>query len=139
MDLRTIFNSCKKMIRFNKNICNFCDRIILKKSILQDRFFQDDAIAEITNIFIEPNHLLARIKNGSQIHIGELGFGFGLNFLTTAKFWYENNKGLNSHILEYLAIDEVLPTKEQMLKIVDNFPELHEAQENYLLSLASAL
>ena len=100
----------------------------------QDRFFQDDAIAEITNVFIEPNHLLARIKNGSQIHIGELGFGFGLNFLTTAKFWYENNKGLNSHILEYLAIDEVLPTKEQMLKIVDNFPELQEICNIFLQS-----
>ena len=46
----------------------------------QDRFFQDDAISEITNIFIEPNQLLYRIKNGSRIHIGELGFGFGINF-----------------------------------------------------------
>jgi hypothetical protein len=35
----------------------------------QDRFFQDDAVSEITNIFIEPNQLLERIENGSQIHI----------------------------------------------------------------------
>ena len=28
--------------------------------------------------------------------------------------------------MEYLAIDEALPTKAQILKIVDNFPELQE-------------
>ena len=33
----------------------------------QDRFFHDDAISEITNIFIEPNKLLERIKNDTRI------------------------------------------------------------------------
>ena len=105
-----------------------CQEVIWKddlpySNVYEDRFFQDDAVSEITNIFIEPNHLLKRIKNGSQIHIGELGFGFGLNFFVTAKFWFENNKNAGSHNLEYLAIDEALPTKAQILKIVDNFPE----------------
>ena len=108
-----------------------CQEVAWKDSlpyseVYQDRFFQDDAISEITNIFIEPNQLLERIKNGTKIHIGELGFGFGLNFFVTAKFWFENNKNLNSHNLEYLSIDEALPTKEQILKIVDNFPEFEE-------------
>ena len=100
----------------------------------QDRFFQDDAVSEITNIFIEPNQLLERIENGSQIHICELGFGFGLNFFVTAKFWFENNKNFNSLNLEYLAIDEALPTKAQMLKIVENFPELQEICNIFLKS-----
>ncbi len=100
----------------------------------QDRFFQDDAVAEITNIFIEPNQLLGRIKNGSRIRIGELGFGFGLNFLVTAKFWFENNKNFNFHNLEYLAIDEALPTKAQILKIIKNFPELDEICHIFLKS-----
>ena len=107
-------------------------------NIYQDRFFQDDAISEIKNIFIEPNQLLERIKSNTQIRICELGFGFGLNFLVTAKFWYENNKNFNSHNLEYLAIDEALPTKAQILKIIENFPELDEIcnifLENYDLS-----
>ena len=116
-----------------------CQEVVWKDSLpysnaYQDRFFQDDAVAEITNIFIEPNQLLARIKNDSPIHIGELGFGFGLNFLATAKFWFENNKNVNSHILEYLAVDEALPTKAQILKIVDNFPELQEICNIFLLS-----
>ena len=100
----------------------------------QDRFFQDDAVAEITNIFIEPNQLLERIKNGSRIRIGELGFGFGLNFLVTAKFWFENNKNFNFHNLEYLAIDEALPTKAQILKIIKIFPELDEICHIFLKS-----
>ena len=103
-------------------------------NLYQDRFFQDDAISEITNIFIDPNQLLERIKNNSQIRIGELGFGFGLNFLVTAKFWFENNKNFNSHNLEYLAIDEALPTKAQILKIIENFPELDEICRIFLES-----
>ena len=104
----------------------------------QDRFFQDDAISEITNIFIEPNQLLERIKNASQICIGELGFGLGLNFFVTAKFWFDNNKDLNSYNLEYLAIDEAFPTKAQLHKVIKNFPDLkeicHVFLENYDLS-----
>ena len=103
-------------------------------SLYQDRFFQDDAISEITNIFIEPNQLLERIKNASRIRIGELGFGFGLNFFVTAKFWFENNKNFNPHNLEYLAIDEALPTKAQILKIIKNFPELDEICRIFLES-----
>ena len=103
-------------------------------SAYQDRFFQDDAISEITNIFIEPNQLLERIKHGSRVHIGELGFGFGINFLVTAKFWLENNKNSDSLNLEYLAIDEALPTKAQILKIINNFPELKEVSNIFLNS-----
>ena len=33
----------------------------------KDRFFQDDAVSEIANIFIEPNQLLERIKNFEEI------------------------------------------------------------------------
>ena len=61
-----------------------------------DRFFQNDALAEIKNIFIEPNQIRERIEAGGQIHIGELGFGLGLNFFVTAKFWHENNQNSDS-------------------------------------------
>ena len=100
----------------------------------QDRFFQDAAIAEIKNIFIEPNELLERIRNGSQIHIGELGFGFGLNFFVTAKLWHENNENSGIQNLEYIAIDEALPTKVQLLKIINAFPELEEICNIFLES-----
>ena len=102
--------------------------------IYQDRFFQEDAVAEIKNIFIEPNKLNERFKNGSRICIGELGFGFGLNFFVTAKLWVENNDSSCQHNLEYLAIDEALPTKEQLYRVIDNFPELEEICNIFLES-----
>ncbi len=92
----------------------------------KDRFFQEDALEEINNIFIEPNKILERIQNSSQIHIGELGFGFGLNFFATAKFWIDNNQNTTIHNLEYLSIDEALPTKKQLLRVIQKFPELKE-------------
>ena len=98
----------------------------------QDRFFQNNAIEEIKNIFIEPNKLSERIKNNSRIHIGELGFGFGLNFFVTANFWAENNTNSLPNNLEYVAIDKAMPTKEQVLKVVENFPDLKNVCENFL-------
>ena len=99
-----------------------------------DRFFQNDALAEIKNIFIEPNQIRERIEAGGQIHIGELGFGLGLNFFVTAKFWHENNQNSDSSNLEYLSIDEALPTKKQLLKIINIFPELEEVCKIFLES-----
>mgnify|MGYP003311430091 FL=1 len=98
----------------------------------QDRFFQDNAIEEIENIFIEPNKILERIKNGSRIHIGELGFGFGLNFFVTANFWLKNNPNSKSCNLEYVSIDEAMPTKAQVLKVIQNFPDLKNVCECFL-------
>ncbi len=91
-----------------------------------DRFFQEEALEEINNIFIEPNKILERIKNSSKIHIGELGFGFGLNFFVTAKLWVENNQNTEINNLEYLSIDNALPSKEQVLKVIENFPDLQD-------------
>ena len=98
----------------------------------QDRFFQDNAIEEIENIFIEPNKILERIKNGSHIHIGELGFGFGLNFFVTANFWLKNNPNAQSCNLEYVSIDEAMPTKAQVLKVIQKFPDLKNVCEYFL-------
>jgi tRNA 5-methylaminomethyl-2-thiouridine biosynthesis bifunctional protein len=98
----------------------------------QDRFFQKDALEEINDIFIEPNKLLERIKNSSQIHICELGFGFGLNFFVTAKFWIENNQATKIYNLEYLSIDEALPTKEQLLRVIQNFPDLKDICDYFI-------
>ena len=100
----------------------------------QDRFFQKDAVAEIENIFIEPNKLIERFQNGARICIGELGFGFGLNFFVTAKLWVENSKSSRQHNLEYLAIDEALPTKAQIDRLISNFPELEEICNIFLES-----
>ena len=37
----------------------------------QDIYFQDDAVAEINDVFINPNQLINRIQNDSRLHVGE--------------------------------------------------------------------
>mgnify|MGYP006265340359 CR=1 FL=1 len=45
-----------------------------------DIFFQVDALDEIEHVFIEPNLILQRASKDTNLVIGEIGFGFGLNF-----------------------------------------------------------
>ena len=90
----------------------------------QDRFFQNNAIEEIQNVFIEPNNIQHRIINDDNLHIGELGFGFGLNFFVTAKLWIEHKDRSKINTLEYVSIEEALPTEEQILRVIENFPSL---------------
>ena len=58
-----------------------------------DRFFQPNVIDETSEVFIKANNLIDRwAKNNlNNFKIAELGFGFGLNFLITAKYWYQHN------------------------------------------------
>ena len=50
-----------------------------------DIFFQVDALDEIEHVFIKPNLILQRALKDTNLVIGEIGFGFGLNFLSTSK------------------------------------------------------
>jgi tRNA 5-methylaminomethyl-2-thiouridine biosynthesis bifunctional protein len=97
-----------------------------------DRFFQADAVKEIRNVFIEPNDLEKRFSTAGRLTIGELGFGFGLNFLVTAMIWGDMKDASNIDTLDYISIDEALPTKEQILRVIQQFPELQEVGEYFL-------
>tara|TARA_B100001057_G_scaffold420379_1_gene440715 strand:+ start:4186 stop:6180 length:1995 start_codon:yes stop_codon:yes gene_type:complete len=52
-----------------------------------------DPVGESEHVFIEGNQLQQRWreppKESSSFHVGELGFGTGLNFLLTWKHWFE--------------------------------------------------
>lgn len=98
----------------------------------EDKFFQKNAILEIENVFIEPNNLNEKIKNGLKIRIGELGFGFGLNFFVTANYWIKNSQSSNIHNLEYLSIDKAMPSKDQLRRVIQNFPELKDICNSFM-------
>lgn len=99
-----------------------------------DRFFQDNAIAEIHDVFISPNHLIERWLTSTRMTIGELGFGFGLNFLATAELWQKHKGTSQIETLNYIAIDEALPTKAQIGRVLKNFPELRNVGDDFLTS-----
>ena len=55
-------------------------------------YSREDAIAESQHVFLEANKLRQRWEDDSHnevFHIGELGFGSGLNFLQVMKLWQE--------------------------------------------------
>ena len=97
-----------------------------------DRFFQADALQEIKDVFILPNNLPERFNNSHELTIGELGFGFGLNFFVTAMIWNQTKGQSSTATLNYLSIEEALPSKQEISKVLESFPELQEIGEYFL-------
>ena len=50
-----------------------------------DIFFQDEALNEIELVFIKPNKIKHRSSVEKNLIVGEIGFGLGLNFLSTCQ------------------------------------------------------
>ncbi|MDG1721942.1 MAG: tRNA (5-methylaminomethyl-2-thiouridine)(34)-methyltransferase MnmD [SAR86 cluster bacterium] len=98
-----------------------------------DRFFQSNVIDETSEVFIKANNLLERwaANNQSNFKIAELGFGFGLNFLITAKYWYQHNQN-SKEWLDYVSIDCFPLNIKDFKKVVANYPELKEFSDEFI-------
>ena len=98
-----------------------------------DRFFQSNVIDETSEVFIKANNLLERwaANNQSNFKIAELGFGFGLNFLITAKYWYQHNQN-SKEWLDYVSIDCSPLDIKDFKKVVANYPELKEFSDEFI-------
>mgnify|MGYP003320489451 FL=1 len=101
-----------------------------------DRFFQPNAIEETNEVFIQGNNLLNRWKNNNSRNftIGELGFGFGLNFLMTIKKWHEESTKNNDMWLDYISIDCYSLKIKDFKRVFESFPELREFSEEFIKS-----
>ncbi|MBL6903342.1 MAG: tRNA (5-methylaminomethyl-2-thiouridine)(34)-methyltransferase MnmD [SAR86 cluster bacterium] len=98
-----------------------------------DRFFQSNVIDETSEVFIKANNLLERWAENKKINfkIAELGFGFGLNFLITAKYWYQHNQN-SKEWLDYVSIDCFPLNIKDFKKVVANYPELKEFSDEFI-------
>ena len=52
-------------------------------------FSRSDGLAESRYVFLQGNRVSERWQKKSIFHIGEAGFGTGLNFLATWQLWQE--------------------------------------------------
>ena len=71
-------------------------------------FSRNDGRAECQHVFIAGNKLPERWATASNFAIGELGFGTGLNFLTTWQMWREHRRPgqhLHFHSVEAFPLD----------------------------------
>ncbi|PCI73990.1 MAG: bifunctional tRNA (5-methylaminomethyl-2-thiouridine)(34)-methyltransferase MnmD/FAD-dependent 5-carboxymethylaminomethyl-2-thiouridine(34) oxidoreductase MnmC [SAR86 cluster bacterium] len=92
----------------------------------QDIYYsRDDAIAESQHVFLDANKLRQRWEHDCCIetfHIGELGFGSGLNFLQVMKLWQELDR--RPARLHYIAFEKHPLTIEELQRIHQRWPSL---------------
>jgi tRNA 5-methylaminomethyl-2-thiouridine biosynthesis bifunctional protein len=85
------------------------------------------AVAECNHVFINGNNLNERFEKlgeNSKFYIGEIGFGIGINFLTTCKSWLNHTK--QNQVLEFYSFDKYLFRLSDFKKLNVSCPDLKE-------------
>ena len=105
----------------------------LKNNTLFSEEFDDlyssakGAVAECNHVFIKGNNLSKRFENlgeNSKFYIGEIGFGIGINFLTTCKSWLDHTK--QNQVLEFYSFDKYLFRLSDFKTLNVSCPDLKE-------------
>ena len=105
----------------------------LKNNTLFSEEFDDlyssakGAVAECNHVFIKGNNLNERFENlgeNSKFYIGEIGFGIGINFLTTCKSWLNHTK--QNQVLEFYSFDKYLFRLSDFKTLNVSCPDLKE-------------
>ena len=84
-------------------------------------FSLDNGLEETRHVFLTGNELPTRFCDG--FHIGELGFGSGLGFLTAVQAWLAS--GTEGH-LHFTSFEAFPMTDLEMERALSVFPELAE-------------
>ena len=82
-------------------------------------FSLDNGLAETAYVFLQGNNLPARFDDG--FHIGELGFGTGLNLLAALRMWRETGQ---IGILHFTSFEAFPMAAQDMIRAHAAFPEL---------------
>ncbi len=89
-----------------------------------DVYFSGDGLAETRHVFLAGNDLPARF-NAPRFHIGELGFGTGLNFLAIWDAWSKAAKPPGAR-LNFLSFEACPLSADDMARAHNAWPELAE-------------
>jgi len=96
-----------------------------------DPFFsKQDGRAETRHVFIDGNNLPQRFDNCPQFHIGELGFGTGLNFLETWSLWKKTRQ--KDQALHFVSIEAFPITEMEMERALKSWDDLGEQASTLL-------
>ena len=107
-----------------KNISVISSNKILKSEKFNDFYFNSiNPTNECKYVYINANNLTQKIKKTSNLVIGELGFGIGLNFIMTVKSL--EKKLINNKHLHYISFEGYPLENKQLKKIYLNFKELN--------------
>ena len=84
-----------------------------------DIYFSDDAEREVNRVFLEPAKIKERMKYATVFSVGELGFGSGLNFLTTANIFVKSAPETGR--LRFISFEKHPLSKEDVLTALSSF------------------
>ena len=87
-------------------------------------FSLDDGLAETRHVFLAGNDLPARFEDG--FHIAELGFGTGLNLLTSVHAFLESGADGTLH---YTSFEAFPMTQDEVARALEPFTELRHIAE----------
>jgi tRNA 5-methylaminomethyl-2-thiouridine biosynthesis bifunctional protein len=95
-------------------------------------YSQADALGESQYVFLHGNDLPARFATLATrlFVIGELGFGAGLNFLTTCQLWCKTASSRST--LHYLACELNPFALDDLRRLYSHFPSLQAFSETFL-------
>ena len=82
-------------------------------------FSLENGLAETDHVFLSGNDLPARFAPG--FHIGELGFGTGLNLLATLRAW---RKSGTAGCLHFTSFEAYPMQPDDMIRAQQEFPEM---------------
>jgi tRNA 5-methylaminomethyl-2-thiouridine biosynthesis bifunctional protein len=102
-------------------------------------FSNHNGLAESKYVFLDHNLLNKRFFSHPTKHltIAETGFGTGLNFLLTAKFFLdflkEKSAGSSLERLYFITAEKFPIEKQQLQKALEQWPELQDLSEQLLV------
>ncbi|MAW80013.1 MAG: bifunctional tRNA (5-methylaminomethyl-2-thiouridine)(34)-methyltransferase MnmD/FAD-dependent 5-carboxymethylaminomethyl-2-thiouridine(34) oxidoreductase MnmC [Parvularcula sp.] len=89
-----------------------------------DVYFSGDGLSETRHVFVAGNNLPARL-DASRFHVGELGFGTGLNFLALWDAWTKTAKPQGAR-LNFLSFEAFPLFPDDMRRAHMAWPDLTE-------------
>ncbi len=104
----------------------------------EDGYFSDvDGLRETSNVFLNGCYLPHAWQDKITFTIGELGFGTGLNFLSTWALWRRTHAP-DAH-LHYISVEGMPFNLTDLRRALNTFPSLSEMAEKLLAAWPPAI
>ena len=118
---------CKPLTNYTyPNLVWRNNRIPIAQKFDDPYYSLDNGLEEVRHVFLNSNKLAQRLKDGFRI--AELGFGTGLNFLSTLWQWrLKKQKGK----LSYTSFEAFPMKPEDMVKAQSEFAELSSIRHEF--------
>lgn len=99
----------------------------------QDIYYSvDDGLQESRHVFVEPNEIRQRSASLPVLKVGELGFGTGLNFLSTWQAWKEAVGTRADRRLVFYSFEKYPLSREDVDRTFLMWPELEPMRKEFV-------